>query len=120
MSMWYELAEVSILKCSVWPTLTLIDVAKPWIAASPAPLTCQSPGASPGNVFSQAMTLVIGGPHGSAPAGRALATESTLISTVSTKAMIRRRPAGHWEKSPVTDMPAPHGRNVPLYIPFTY
>ena len=61
MSMWYELAGVLILKFSVCPAFTLIDVAKPWIVESPAPLTCQSLGGSPGCVFSQAITLV---PHG--------------------------------------------------------
>src|SRR6478672_6255601 len=61
MSMWYELAVVLILKDSVWPGVTLICVAKPWIEGSPAPFTCQSLGGSPGSVFSQAITLV---PHG--------------------------------------------------------
>ena len=59
--MWYELAGVLILKDSVWPGVTLICVAKPWIEGSPAPFTCQSLGGSPGSVFSQAITLV---PHG--------------------------------------------------------
>ena len=59
--MWYELAVVLILKDSVWPDVTLICVAKPWIEGSPAPFTCQSLGGSPGSVFSQAITLV---PHG--------------------------------------------------------
>src|SRR5262249_39551913 len=46
------------LKDSIWPGVTLICVAKPWIEESPAPLTCQSPGGSPCSVFSQAITLV--------------------------------------------------------------
>ena len=62
--MWYELAGVLILKNSVWPAVTLICVAKPWIEGSPAPSTCQSVGGSPGSVFSHAITLVTGGPHG--------------------------------------------------------
>lgn len=62
--MWYELAVVLILKDSVWPGVRLICVAKPWIEGSPAPFTCQSLGGSPGSVFSQAITLVTGGPHG--------------------------------------------------------
>ena len=62
--MWYEVAGVLILKDSVWPGVTLICVAKPWIKGSPAPFTCQSLGGSPGSVFSQAITLVTGGPHG--------------------------------------------------------
>src|SRR4051794_9249638 len=48
--------------------LTLIDVAKPWIVESPAPVTCQSAGAVPASVFSQAITLTTGGPHGPAAA----------------------------------------------------
>src|SRR5262245_16770702 len=68
MSMWYELAGVLILKLIVWPTLTLIEVAKPWIEVSPIPFTCQSEGGSPGFVFSQATLLVTGGAQGSAPA----------------------------------------------------
>ena len=59
--MWYKLAGVLILKNWVWPGVTLICVAKPWIEGSPAPFTCQSLGGSPGSVFSQAITLV---PHG--------------------------------------------------------
>ena len=59
--MWYEVAGVLILKDTVWPGVTLICVAKPWIEGSPAPFTCQSLGGSPGSVFSQAITLV---PHG--------------------------------------------------------
>ena len=42
--MWYFVDGVLILKDSVWPTFTLIDVANPWIEESPAPLTCQSRG----------------------------------------------------------------------------
>ena len=77
--MWYDVAGVSILKDSVCPTFTLIDVAKPWIVGSPAPLTCQSLGGSPGKVFSQAITLTTGGPHGlAAAAGRTLAADRTL------------------------------------------
>ena len=53
--MWYELAGVLILKDSIWPGVTLICVAKPWIEGSPAPFTCQSLGGSPGSVFSMAM-----------------------------------------------------------------
>src|SRR6476660_6189693 len=60
MSMWYELAGVLILKDSIWPGVTLICVAKPWIEGSPAPFTCQSLGGSPGSVFSLAITLVTG------------------------------------------------------------
>src|SRR5262249_37619461 len=110
MSMWYEEAGVSILKDSVCPAFRLIDVAKPWIVGSPAPLTCQSLGGSPGSVFSHAITLVTGGPHGSAAAGRALKRESMLSSTASTLPMIKRRPIARRGKSPTTDIIAPHRR----------
>src|SRR5215467_8256965 len=92
MSMWYDFAGVLILKDSVWPAFTLIDVAKPWIVESPAPLTCQSLGGSPGNVFSHAITLVTGGPHGpAARAGRApAATTSTLASSATLTPMTIR------------------------------
>src|SRR5689334_17726631 len=114
MSMWYAVDGVLILNDSVWPAFTLIDVAKPWIAGSPAPLTCQSLAGSPGSVFSQAITLVTGGPHGSAAAGRALASESTLRSAASTKPMSKRRPIVRRGESPVTDISAPPG-DVILY-----
>ena len=51
--MWYFVDGVLILKDSVWPAFTLIDVANPWIEESPAPSICQSEGASPGSWFSQ-------------------------------------------------------------------
>ena len=37
MSMWYSVAGVTTLNWMVWPRLTLIWVAKPWIEASPVP-----------------------------------------------------------------------------------
>src|SRR6478609_2372314 len=85
MSMWYDRAGVLILKDTVSPTFTLIEVAKPWIVWSPAPLTCQSLGGSPGKLFSQAITLVTGGPQGpAAAAGRAYTTESKAKSRETT------------------------------------
>src|SRR5215470_16928013 len=88
MSMWYDVAGVLILKDSVCPTFTLIDVAKPWIVASPEPLSCQSLGGSPGKVFSQAITLVTGGPHGlAAAAGRTLTRESRLTHNARVRPM---------------------------------
>ena len=81
-----------ILKVTVSPALTLIEVAKPWIVESPAPLTCQSLGAVPGRVFSQAITLVTGGPHGPAAlAGGALTAESNPISTPMIEPIIKPR-----------------------------
>ncbi|HET7355115.1 MAG TPA: hypothetical protein VFJ09_00395 [Nocardioidaceae bacterium] len=57
-------------------------MAKPWIVESPAPLTCQSLGGSPGKEFSHAITLVTGGPHGPAAfAGEPATTDSKLTST---------------------------------------
>src|SRR5690349_13116779 len=94
MSMWYFVDGVLILNDSVCPTLTLIDVAKPWIVASPAPLTCQSLAGSPGCVFSQAITLVTGGPQGlAAPAGEELNSEAMpRTSTAAAKPTTKRRP----------------------------
>src|ERR1700679_3536992 len=74
MLMWYFVDGVLILKLSVWPTLTLIWVAKPWIVSSPIPSTCQSSGLRPGFEFSQATGLVTGasqGPVSAAAAGAA-------------------------------------------------
>src|SRR5215472_3307653 len=108
MSMWYDFAGVLILNDSVCPTSTLIEVAKPWIVGFPAPLTCQSLGGSPGSVFSQATTLVTGGPHGPAAAGLALASNTkpkTTASTPMTERCLKTRRA----TNPPTDMPAPRG-----------
>jgi hypothetical protein len=54
MSMWYDAASVSILKCTVSPRLTLMSVAKPWIVASPASAVGMSHPARgvPGSAFS--------------------------------------------------------------------
>src|SRR3954453_11571333 len=88
MSMWYDEAVVSTLNWTVPPTLTLIDVAKPWIVASPEPLTCQSVGASPVLLFSQAMTLVTGAAQGSAAlAGAACRPTSTMAAAATTATM---------------------------------
>ena len=82
--MWYDFAGVLILKDSVPPAFTLIDVAKPWIVESPIPFTFQSLGGSPGCVFSQAITLVTGGPHGlAAAAGRAPTNKNELTKAIS-------------------------------------
>src|SRR5215467_1297826 len=105
MSMWYDRDGVLILNDSLCPAFTLICVANPWIVESPAPLTCQSPGGSPGLVFSHAITLVTGGPHGpAAAAGRALTATSKPTSTASTRPMTDRRANALWGRSPVPDM----------------
>src|SRR5215471_862901 len=110
MSMWYDFAGVLILNDSVCPTSTLIEVANPWIVEFPAPLTCQSLGGSPGSVFSQAMTLVTGGPHGPAASGLALATERKPKTTASITPMTERCFRMRWARNPLTDMPAPGAR----------
>src|SRR5260370_41092474 len=108
MSIWYDVAGVLILKYSVAPTLTLIDVAKPWIVESPAPLTCQSLGGSPAKVFSQAITLTTGGPQGpAAAAGRVLTTESKLTSTTRMRPITKRRAPPPRARHPVADIPRP-------------
>src|SRR3954447_3255101 len=84
MSKWYELAVVLILKLTVSPGFTLIDVANPWIVWSPAPVICQSLVGSPCAVFSQAITLTTGGPQGPAAEAAVLVTRGT--STVATSA----------------------------------
>jgi hypothetical protein len=73
--------------------LTLMDVAKPWMAVSPAPVTCHSEAGLPGWVFSQATLLTIGA-HGpaafaagtaktdSAAARRAIITAETVGRTI--------------------------------------
>src|SRR5215471_18595436 len=109
MSMWYDFAGVLILNDSVCPTSTLIEVAKPWIVGFPAPLTCQSLGGSPGSVFSQAITLVTGGPHGPAAAGLALASNTKPKTTASITPMTERCFRTRWARNPLTDMPAPRG-----------
>src|SRR5262249_32775114 len=59
MSMWYESAFVSILKCTASPRLTLMSVAKPWIDGSPASPLGMSHCAwgVPGSAFSTWMGL---------------------------------------------------------------
>src|SRR5258708_27460675 len=102
MSMWYLVDGVLILKFMVCPGVTLICVAKPWIVESPAPLTCQSPGGSPGTMFSQAITLVTGGPHGLAAAAALIPTrEDRPGSTARGRPAARRRVDGGrpWNKA---------------------
>src|SRR6516164_2060315 len=77
-------AVVWTLKFSVWPALTLMAVAKPWMVESPELLSFQSLGGSPGCVFSQATGLTTGGPHGP-PAAATRSTWSTTVHTVVVK-----------------------------------
>ncbi len=93
----------------VCPGFTLMAVAKPWMVESPAPLTCQSLAGSPGCVFSQAITLTTGGPHGpAAAAGLALMRRSEPSSATSATLVTRRRTEVCHAKKPMPDMPAPH------------
>ena len=55
--MYHDDAVVWTLKFSVWPRLTLMEVANPWMLVSPTPLTCQLAMGSPGLLFSQVMGL---------------------------------------------------------------
>ena len=48
---------MSILKDSVSPALTLIEVAYPWSEGAPSSFTCQFSGASPGSAFSHTIGL---------------------------------------------------------------
>src|ERR1700757_4602409 len=90
MSMWYFVDGVLILKFSVWPTFTLIDVAKPWIVESPAPLICQSVGASPGSWFSQ----TIGFDVQAASADCACRAPTASSASVTPIARVRSRSLG--------------------------
>ena len=84
---------VLILNCTVSPGCTLIDVAKPWIVGDPEPEICQSLAGSPGSVFSQAITLTTGGPHGPAAAAGVVwaANGSTRPATAATAAITEYR-----------------------------
>src|SRR5215470_3498371 len=103
MSMWYDVDGVLILKDSVCPAFTLIDVAKPWIVASPIPLTTQSLCGSPGSWFSHAIAL----PQAAA-AGRAPTKGSRPTNTASTPPMTKRADT----RRPVPNMSAPHKTNI--------
>src|SRR5262245_53313662 len=81
-----------ILKVIVWPTLTLMSVANPWIEESPEPLMSQVLDGVPGLVFSQATGLTTGGPHGPAAcAGRAISSGSVPSATATAPPINRRR-----------------------------
>src|SRR5436190_21149355 len=67
MSIVYADAGVLILKLTVCPTFTLMSVAKPWIVASPAPVTSHTVSGVPVWLFSHA-TALISGLHGSVAA----------------------------------------------------
>ena len=92
--MWYFVDGVLILKEIVWPTLTLIDVAKPRIEESSVAIgPPQSDVGSPGRLFSHATGLTTGGPHG--PTANACAGKKSQRSATAATAtaMSRRREA---------------------------
>ena len=107
--MWYLVDGVLILKEIVCPGFTLMAVPKPWMVESPEPLTCQSLVGSPGCVFSQAITLTTGGPHGpAAAAGLALMRMSEPSNATSATLVARRRTEVGHAKKPMPDILAPH------------
>src|SRR5437762_1942316 len=90
MSMWYAELVPLILNVTVLPRFTLIEVAKPWSVLSPEPLTSQSLSGSPVCVFSHAMTLATGGPHGfpaaaDRVAGSAAASAMAMPATTTSR-----------------------------------
>src|SRR5215469_4863873 len=75
---------------------------------SPDPLTCQSVDGSPGFVFSQAITLVTGGPQGPAAAADPTSTRpSTPTSAPSIRKITERRIGAAGRKRPMTDITGP-------------
>src|SRR5574342_1439395 len=74
MSRRQALAGVLTLKATVPPGFTLMSVAKPWMVASPAPLTSQVDCAVPARQFSASMALA--GEAQDAPATRGMASSS--------------------------------------------
>src|ERR1700760_1310439 len=99
MSMWYFVDGVLILKVSVPPTLTLIEVAKPWMLLSPAPSICQFPGGSPGFEFSHAIGFVTGAAQGFVSV---VAAEAVPPPDCATKTMAARRRNGDARAAPKT------------------
>ena len=87
--MWYDDAGVWTLKAMASPASTLMAVAKPWMLASPIPVTRQSLSGSPGRLFSQAITLWTGGPHGLGAAKPRVAG-NTAATSASTPRTTRR------------------------------
>src|SRR3954453_11737377 len=82
MSSRYDRALFLTLKLSVSPALTLIWVAKPWMAVLPDPEMSQVLLGVPGLLFSQAIGLTSGAQGSAANAGRPM----TVRATVSSKA----------------------------------
>src|SRR3954451_18093789 len=91
MSSRYDLAGVFTLKRSVSPTLTLISVAKPWIAAVPDPLTSHVLCGVPVWVFSHATEVATAQGSAAAAAGTASPATSIAAGTISaTRAQLTR------------------------------
>src|SRR5215468_8503392 len=110
MSMWYDVDGVLILKDSVSPGCTLIDVAKPWIVESPIPFTTQSLCGSPASWFSHAIALAQAAAAGCAPT-----RESRPRNTASTPPTTNRGDTRR-TRSPLLDMSAPPRNELMLCL----
>jgi hypothetical protein len=83
---------VSILNPTVSPGVTLISVANPWIAGSPAPATSHWLAGVPGSPFSQTIGLLVQACALSV-ISRVSVTVSATPLTVASSAIVRRRMA---------------------------
>src|SRR3982751_5718595 len=109
MSMWKSDVVELILNEIVSPLVTLCDVAKPWISASPAPSICHVLGSAPGSEFSHATGLATGGVQASAwlTAGMA-APNDTAAQRVARPANSNRET--DWRVRAPRGIPRPTGR----------
>src|SRR6516164_11565277 len=87
MLMVHDEAVVWTLKFSVWPRLTLMEVANPWIEVSPTPLIFQLDGGSPGLLFSHVIGLPPV-PHGSMAPARV--SDGTPTASTGAKTAMRQ------------------------------
>ena len=84
---------MSTLKRTVWPWLTLMSVAKPWMLGVAGAADVPLRAGLPGFVFSHAIGLVIGASHGAAAAGDAPAPRSRAAAVApSPKNLHTREP----------------------------
>ncbi|SRR6266508_1050314 len=118
MSRWYEPALVLTLNDSVSPTFTLIEVANPTMLVSPPPDSRHWLDGVPGRLFSQAMTLTTGGPHGpAAPAGRTASGTRQNVAISDNAAAIRPNRAvpraGRAPRNPPCDTALPPSNPPP-------
>src|SRR5215213_6503000 len=93
MSSRYAPAVVLTLNETVWPLLTLMSVAKPWMLGSPAPPTSHSLAGLPGLEFSHTIGFTTGGSHGPAAlVGRVAAIASSKPAKANASQTRGRRP----------------------------